>query len=376
MKNAAKLLVLFLALGILTIGCQNEPNMMGSPEPSSMGQPGMAKLVIPAGATLVSAKLYVYEIGAHGHTVNVHRITADWDEMVVTWNNFGSSYAPDIFGTFVADAAGWKWVDVTTLVQGWLDGTYDDFGLLLDQVDEVYPRCKYYSKENTDHPEYQPYLEVCYSDNGGTTCDIAEDIADTYVYQNEPNSNRGWDIWLYSGWYNDMDLEKQVLIKFDLEVDEEEDGCSHTIGYWKTHAGFGPQADMVTQYLPIWLGDPGDPGDVKSIPVTTAAIAVDVLKMKTYGTNSNGITKLYAQLLGTKLNLASGAGGSVVADAIDAADAFLTDHDWMDWENLSEEDRDMVMGWQGMFDDYNNGDIGPGHCDDYEDDDDDDGDDD
>ena len=77
MKNAARLVVWFLALGILTIGCQNEPNMMGSPEPSSMGQPGMAKLVIPAGATLVSAKLYVYEIGAHGHTVNVHRITAD-----------------------------------------------------------------------------------------------------------------------------------------------------------------------------------------------------------------------------------------------------------------------------------------------------------
>ncbi|MDH4157439.1 MAG: DNRLRE domain-containing protein [candidate division Zixibacteria bacterium] len=357
MKNAAKLLVLFLALGILTIGCQNEPNMMGSPEPSSMGQTGMAKLVIPAGATLESAKLFIYEIGAHGHTVNVHRITADWQELVVTWNNFGSSYDPAIFGSFVADAVGWKMVDVTTLVQGWLDGTYDDFGLLLDQVDEVYPRCKYHSRENA---EFQPYLEVCYSVGGATTCDVADDIADTYIYQNDPNSNRGGEIWLYTGWYNDMDLEKQVLIKFDLEVDEEEDGCSHTIGYWKTHAGFGPQADVVTPLLPIWLGDAGG---AKSLPVTTATIAVNVLKMKTYGDGSNGITKLYAQLLGAKLSIADGAGDAAIADAIDDADAFLANHNWMDWEGLSEEDRDMVMGWQDMFDDYNNGYIGPGHCD-------------
>jgi len=93
-------------------------------------------------------------------------------------------------------------------------------------------------------------------------------------------------------------------------------------------------------------------------------MAVDVLKMKTYGRNSNGITKLYAQLLGTKLNLANGATGMVVAGAIADADAFLADHDWNDWSGLSDADKQTVLDWKDTFDSYNNGEIGPGHCDD------------
>ncbi|MFH1892460.1 MAG: SdrD B-like domain-containing protein [Candidatus Zixiibacteriota bacterium] len=153
--------------------------------------------------------------------------------------------------------------------------------------------------------------------------------------------------------------EEDLTWDAGLYVDEPpQDGCTRTIGYWKTHAGFGPQDDVVTALLPITLGSGGG----KSLVVSTAQIAVDVLVMKTYGKNNNGITKLYAQLLGAKLSIASGADDSDVAAAIVAADAFLFDHDWNDWTSLSEADEDMVMDWQGMFDDYNNGDIGPGHC--------------
>ena len=100
-------------------------------------------------------------------------------------------------------------------------------------------------------------------------------------------------------------------------------GCTHTIGYWKNHAGFGPQADVVTPLLPIRLGSAGG---AKSIDVTTAAKAVSLLKME--GSNgvkaaSNGINKLYAQLLGAKLSGADGADGSAIAGVIGAADAFL-----------------------------------------------------
>ena len=93
-------------------------------------------------------------------------------------------------------------------------------------------------------------------------------------------------------------------------------GCTHTIGYWKTHAGFGPQADVVTALLPIWLGNAAG---AKSINVLTAAKAVSLLSME--GSNgvkasSNGINKLYAQLLGAKLSGADGADGSVIAGVI------------------------------------------------------------
>lgn len=142
----------------------------------------------------------------------------------------------------------------------------------------------------------------------------------------------------------------------------EDEGCSHTIGYWKTHAGFGPQDDVVTPLLGngIWLGTAMG---AKSLAVTTAQLAYDVLTMSVYGSPSNGITKLYAQLLGAKLSIADGASDAAVAATIALADAFLADHDWNDWSSLSPAQKTMVNGWKSTLDDYNNGDIGPGHCD-------------
>jgi len=150
-----------------------------------------------------------------------------------------------------------------------------------------------------------------------------------------------------------------------------EEGCTLTIGYWKNHAGLGNgnQDDVLSQYLPI---DLGDAGGSKTLAVADRYIAVDVLEQKTYGRPNNGITKLYAQMLAAKLNFAAGASDGDVADYITDADAFLADHDHNDWGSLTDEEADNVMMWHGAFDDYNNGEIGPGHCDDRDDDDDDD----
>ncbi len=109
----------------------------------------------------------------------------------------------------------------------------------------------------------------------------------------------------------------------------------------------------------IWLGDPAGP---KSLAVTNRTIARDVLRENVYGSQSNGITKLYAQLLGTKLNVANGADDDAVEAAIAAADAFLATHNHLDWAGLSAADRAQVLAWKDTCDDYNNGEIGPGHC--------------
>jgi hypothetical protein len=140
-------------------------------------------------------------------------------------------------------------------------------------------------------------------------------------------------------------------------------GCTVTIGFFKTHAGFtGHNPDVITALLPQTLGSGGG----KSITVTTAAQAVSLLSFK--GSNnvfdpSNGINKLYAQLLAAKLNIAGGADGSAVSSTIAAADAFLTTHDSTDWKNLSKSEKQMVLGWMTTLDSFNNGLIGPGHCD-------------
>ena len=139
---------------------------------------------------------------------------------------------------------------------------------------------------------------------------------------------------------------------------EGEDGCSFTIGYWKTHAGFtGNNPDVVTQFLPI---DLGTSGGAKTLTVSTASQAVSVLSF--FGNASNGINKLYAQLLGAKLNIANGADGSAIASTISAADAFLATHDSADWSSLTKAEKQQVLAWMETLDDYNNGLIGPGHC--------------
>jgi hypothetical protein len=137
-------------------------------------------------------------------------------------------------------------------------------------------------------------------------------------------------------------------------------GCTRSKGYWKNHAGFDRQPDEVSPLLPLWLGDAG--GEI-SLLVENAATAVDVLAQKTYGAPSNGITKLYAQLLAAKLNIAAGALADDVATTIAEADAFLAVHPWTDWELLDPAVKQSVLAWKDQFDLYNNGEIGPGKCD-------------
>lgn len=133
---------------------------------------------------------------------------------------------------------------------------------------------------------------------------------------------------------------------------------TYTIGYWKTHAGLGPQQDMVSSLLPIRLGTPGGED---TVIVRTNETAVLYLKMT--GGASNGIVKLYAQLLGAKLNNYNGADISEIWQVFGAADRFLATHNAGDWKSLGKAEKAQVLSWMNTLDQYNNGVIGPGHAD-------------
>lgn len=145
-------------------------------------------------------------------------------------------------------------------------------------------------------------------------------------------------------------------------------GCTHTIGFWRNHAGLGPQPDLVTKLLPIILGTVGGS---KSVLVTSAQRAVELLifggAYDPLGNSSipdaaNGINRLYAQLLAAKLNIKDGAIGFSIASTITAADTFLATNNSSNWASLSRPQRQIVLGWATTLDSYNNGIIGPGHC--------------
>lgn len=133
-------------------------------------------------------------------------------------------------------------------------------------------------------------------------------------------------------------------------------GCTRTIGYWKTHAVdglYGNNTDHVSASLPIYLGTQGG---AKTLAVTGNQQVVDIMKRIGPGGSSNGILKLYAQMLGTKLSIAANlSDDSCVEEAIAAADAFLATHSADDWAGLSKDDRNAVLGWMSTFDQYNNG---------------------
>ncbi len=342
------------------IGCQNGPTPTNSAGIDSDFQLQVAKYV-PDGATLESATLHIYVARPNDQEIFIYRITSDWDEMTVTYNSFGNAYDDaDVVGSFMADATGWTTADVTSLVAGWNNDDFMNYGLLLDQDVFNTPRAIFRSREYTNAP---PYLEVCYDIDGETVCENFMDVADTYIWEIRPDTNFGADLILYTGWDSQNDYDKQSLIRFEEPQDEPpQEGCTRTIGYWKTHAGFGPQADEVTQYLPVTLGNGGG----ESVVVEDAATAVSIFVM---GKNNakNGIHKLMAQLLGAKLNIAAGAGDDDISAYLGEADDFLTDHSADEWYDLDGDTRQYVLDLKDAFDDYNNGIIGPGHCDEFDD---------
>ncbi len=360
MKKLGIVFWLLAASALLITSCQKQPNIMEPQDSTNPNLNGSYSITLPPGATLQSATLSVFVNSPSGATVNVHRITQPWDEMVVTWNSFGGSFDPAIVGSFMPNAADWRSVDVTSLVQGWLNGSYPDYGFLLEQGQTEYTN--YYS---SDFPvvSMRPKLEICYNMPSGTVCETFQrgllgTVSDTYIWQLNPDENFGASELFYTGLVSGF--EKMSLLKFEYTPPPQE-GCTRTIGYWKTHAGFGKgnQGDMVTALLPVWLGTAGG---TKSINVTTALIAYNLLTQKVYGDPSNGITKLYSQLLGAKLNIASGTGHSDIDVVIAAADPFLATHNWNDWAGLSPADQQMVLLWQNQLDSYNNGLVGPVHC--------------
>jgi hypothetical protein len=139
-------------------------------------------------------------------------------------------------------------------------------------------------------------------------------------------------------------------------------GCTRGLGYWKNHAGGGPQDDVLSALLPISLGSPGG---AKTLTVTTASQAISILDFAGSDgvTNpSNGINKLYAQLLTTKLNAAHAAVPASLTSIIAAADAFLATHDSTDWASLSNAVRQQVLAAMTALDSYNSGVGSVGAC--------------
>lgn len=120
-------------------------------------------------------------------------------------------------------------------------------------------------------------------------------------------------------------------------------GCTYTQGFWKNHPDAWPVNNLT-------LG-------------TVNYTQAELLQIFRQPVRGNGLVALAHQLIAAKLNVANGADPTDAQDAIDDADALiggLVVPPIGDGYLRPRDASDLVE----TLDDYNNGRIGPGHCDD------------
>jgi hypothetical protein len=289
--------MLGLAAGALLIGSQNAQAA------------GSALVVdtIPAGSVVNSAIFSIYVIeGNQSATVNVHRVTANWSETSVTWNNFGGAFDPAILDSFVGNP-GWQSADITGLVQGWVDGSVANQGILLEQGQTYFTL--YESSDNAS-PALRPMLEINYTPPGGSMQQLVlqrpgatpEVVTDAYIWEAEPNYT-GNNQHLYSGL--SVGIEKQCLLQFEFTVGQGGPGTG-TPGYWKNHPEAWPVDSIVI----------GGNSYTKAQAIAWMNTPVNGDKTKT----------MFAHLVCAKLNVLIGNAHDCIDATIASADAWMALH--------------------------------------------------
>ncbi len=135
----------------------------------------LAAAGLSADTLLMSAvfKLYVIDSNA-GAAVSVHQITADWTEAGVNWNNINNAYQHQAIATIPSGTPAGQFynINITSLVQGWINGAVNNQGLMLLST-AAFDLAQYSSKEYGT-AALRPVLEVVVSD--GTISNRADII--------------------------------------------------------------------------------------------------------------------------------------------------------------------------------------------------------
>lgn len=121
---------------------------------------------VPVNATIVSAdlKLFQYEsVNIEGLFIGVHKVNGPWSENSLTWNNQPSyDTAPE--DTILRNPSENIWIswDITSLMQGWVDGSIANYGMVLKDEVKVIASIGCYASEYDSDNTLRPKLEIIY----------------------------------------------------------------------------------------------------------------------------------------------------------------------------------------------------------------------
>jgi hypothetical protein len=173
---------------------------------------------IPANVIVQSANLDVVVTSVYdatSHTFNIHRVTANWEENNITWNN-QPTFDWTAVTTVNIGGTGNYTINITTLVNNWVNNVYPNYGLMIKHPTEspVYTYKRIASSEigSGNRPKLTvtynipPTAPTVVSPNGGetwnslhtiqwtSTQDISKEVFSTMPVTSEPRTTTGWNI--------------------------------------------------------------------------------------------------------------------------------------------------------------------------------------
>jgi len=137
---------------------------------------------IPSENTIVSADLSIYISSSSGNniTLNAYKIISNWTEDDANWDNrtasetwasAGGDYDSEIFNSsIVTNETGWVNFTINLLARNWVNGTYENLGLILYAPDAIGGDQKgFYSSNYTDDTSLIPKLTIEHVGNAAPT---------------------------------------------------------------------------------------------------------------------------------------------------------------------------------------------------------------
>jgi len=132
--------------------------------------------------TITSATISVYLTSSAttgNFTLNVYRLTSNWTETDSNWYNKdastnwtseGSDYNTEIIASaLVTDQIGWYNFTITNLASDWIDGTSDNYGILLYAPDAIIGDSKEIASSDNADPSLRPTIQIEHVENAAPT---------------------------------------------------------------------------------------------------------------------------------------------------------------------------------------------------------------
>ncbi|HEY4552549.1 MAG TPA: DNRLRE domain-containing protein, partial [Bacillaceae bacterium] len=160
-----------------------------------------------SGKLLVKADLNVYKWADSGTVISTNvyanRIASAWDNKTVTYGSQPSINTTVSYGaTSATGTAGWRSLNVTDLVDGWMKGTFPNYGVVLRSTSEGTSGT--YRKFNaSESSSNKPYLSITYSERPAAPTATAYSNSDGTGYVNlswpKVDGATGYKVLIFNG---------------------------------------------------------------------------------------------------------------------------------------------------------------------------------